>query len=110
MSKIHNLDEGVRETFDFVVKGFTYRFRQLNTEEMQEFRSLAKKLSKLSLLSENEEIEKEEEKAEEELNEFLYKFISSVSDKAPAFKEIQKKMLQPQWTKFQDMIEAEFKG
>ena len=40
--KIHNLDEGVQEYFDFIVNGFKYRFRHLNTEESEELKELEK--------------------------------------------------------------------
>ena len=90
MNKVHNLDENIRESFDFVVKGHTYSFKQLNTEEMSEMRSL--------------------KGGDGLLEKFLYKFITPIDDKSPQFSDIAKKMISPQWTKFTEMVEAEFKG
>ena len=46
MSKIHNLDSGISESFQFTVKGHDYNFKQLNTEESSEFKDLQKNVDK----------------------------------------------------------------
>jgi len=88
--KIHNLDEGVQEYFDFIVGGFKYRFRHLNTEESEELKELEK-------AGDDSKVKK-----------FLYNFISQVDEKAPKFSETAKKMIGPQWVRFRKMIEEEY--
>lgn len=88
--KIHNLDEGVQEYFDFIVNGFKYRFRHLNTEESEELKELEK-------VGDDKKVKK-----------FLYNFISKVDEKAPNFSETAKKMIGPQWVRFRKMIEEEY--
>lgn len=91
MNKIHNLDESVSEYFDFIVKGHTYRFRHLNTEEFKE----------LMLLEDKED-------SEVQTTEFLKQFITPVSEAAPSFEEIYKKMTIPHLRRFTQMIKEEF--
>lgn len=86
-SKVYNLDEGIQEYFEFIIKGNKYKFRHLNTEEMEKFRVISE----------------DEEKAKT----FLYDFISKESDEAPDFSEVAKKMITPQWVKFRKMLLAE---
>lgn len=87
MSQTHNLDEGVSETFNFVVKGHEYTFRHLNTEEMEEARKIAT----------------DEEKAKA----FLYQFISKVKPESPDFSEVAKGMITSQWKNFRAMLKVE---
>ena len=84
---IHNLDEGIQEYFEFIVKGHTYRFRQLNTEEIEDIAKV--------------DFEKEDAR------KYLYRFISKVDPKSPDFEAIANKMIAPQWVKFQEMIKVE---
>lgn len=91
MSKVHNISEGIKEYFQFIIKGHTYKFRYPNTEESAGFQNVdAKDMSKFV--------------------KFISKFISPESKDAPAFTEVQKKMLIPEWTNFGNMIKAEFTG
>ena len=85
---IHNLDIDVAEYFEFIIKGHSYRFRHLNTEEVESMKSF--------------------ESDEEKTKDYLFNFISKVNDDAPDFKEVAKKMITPQWVKFREMIKAEF--
>lgn len=89
-NKIHNLDESVSEYFEFVIKGHTYRFQHLNTEEVAELKKVSDD--------------------EEKTKEYMYKFILPVSKDAPSFEEISKKMISPQWARFREMITTEFSG
>lgn len=82
---MHNLDS-VSESFEFVLKGHTYKFRHLTTEEIQE-------LGKL--------------KDEAKLTEYLYQFITPSSENAPEFSELAKNMIAPQWSMFRKMIQSE---
>ena len=82
-----NLDDGIVEHFDFIIKGHTYRFRQPNTDELEELRTL----------------KDDSEKGKE----VLYKFISKISEGAPDFKKIAKKMTVPYWHRFNKMISEE---
>lgn len=87
---IHNLDEGVRESFDFIIKGYTYTFTHLTTEE----------LSKLKEIGEDEK----------KLREYLGNFIKPVDPKSPSFSKISSEMISPHWIKFRKMIESEMHG
>lgn len=88
---IHNLDESVQEYFEFSVGGHTYRFRQLNTEDSYRYNDM------------------KETAKREDLEAFLYSFITPVGKDSPPFPEVAKKMILPQWRNFNKMIEAEFK-
>ena len=90
MSKVHDLDLGVREFFEFKVLGYTYKFRMPDTEEMEELRDI--------------------DKDSDEYDNALVRFISPIGEGTPSFDEIQKKLLPPHWSRFTKMIEAEFKG
>lgn len=89
-SSIHNLDDSLVEYFDFTVKGHTYRFRHLNTEEMEKLRSFKDN--------------------DAEAQKYLYSFITKINEEDPEFPEIAKQMITPQWVKFRKMIETEFGG
>lgn len=91
MNKIHNLDESVAEHFDFIVKGHTYRFRHLNTEEF-------KQLMKLE----------EKDDSETSIAEFFKQFIAPISKDAPSFDDVYKKMTLPHLRRFTQMIREEF--
>lgn len=88
-NKIHNLDEGVVEYFEFIVKGYKFKFRQLTTEEMETLRDF--------------------KDDEEKVKEYLYSFITRTDESSPEFSEVAKKMFPTQWNKFRSMLEAEFK-
>lgn len=87
--KIHNLDDDVRESFRFQIKGYEYMFRQMNTEEIDEFRQI---------------------KEDKEIREYLYQFIDKTKEDEPEFREIAKKMIAPNWTKFMAMVVFEMTG
>lgn len=89
MAQVHNLDT-VAEYFEFIVKGHNYRFRHMNTEELEGLKA----------------IEKDDQKSKE----YLYSFITRVNETSPEFSEIAKKMITPQWVRFRKMIETEFSG
>jgi len=93
MSELYNLDEAVNEHFDFLVKGHTYRFRYMTTEETEKLASFSDKT-------------KEDKKKSDD---YFVSFISPVSDNAPDFIEVRKSMIIPQWKKFREMVETEFK-
>lgn len=86
MSSMHNLDENLKEYFDFTVKGFVYRFQYLNTEEAEKLMNI---------------------KSEVELKKFLFGFISKTNDSDPDFEELSKTLIIPHWKKFKKMIWAE---
>lgn len=86
---LHNLDDGIIEHFDFVILGHKYRFRQPNTEELDQLRVLREAEDKL-----------------DETRSYFYQFITPV-DTAPAFEEIAKKLTVPHWKRFNAMVEAE---
>jgi hypothetical protein len=89
-NKIHDLDEGLVEYFDFKLFGHTYRFKQLNTEEVKEMTAMGS------------------DETGDKLQEYLYRFITPVSPNAPEFMEISKKMTLPHLKKFNQMIKQEF--
>lgn len=84
----YNLDEGIQEYFEFTVKGHSYKFRFLTTEEAEKIKEL-----------------KDDEKG---IVEYLYKFIDPVSENAPPFVEIAKKMTIPHMIAFNKMVMTEF--
>lgn len=89
-AKIHNLDESVQEYFEFVVNKYSYRFRHMNTEELEELKAVSGD--------------------EEKSRIFMYRFIEKVDPASPDFAEVAKKMLVPQWVNFKKMITSEFGG
>ncbi len=90
MSKIHDLDQNVEESFIFRVRGYEYIFKQPNTEELEEIQDLGDD--------------------EKKLKKFLFNFITPRDSKTPSFKDISKKMIAPQWLAFRDMIKSELGG
>lgn len=86
--KIHNLNEGIEESFNFLVLGYEYNFRQMTTEELDAFATLTDKSNK-------------------EVREYLYQFVSPVGEKTPPFSETAKKMLTPHWVAFLNMVKSE---
>jgi hypothetical protein len=90
MAQIHNLDESVQEYFEFIVKGHNYRFRHMNTEEMEAWK----------------DVESDDVKAKE----YLYSFISKVNADSPEFSEVAKTMITPHWLAFKKMVQVEFGG
>ncbi len=98
-NKIHNLDDGVQEYFEFIVKGHTYRFKQPNTEELDDMRTA-------TTPGDVELDDKAREAEEKESKEALFQFITSVGE-APEFKEISKKMTVPHWNRFNKMVAVE---
>jgi hypothetical protein len=87
-NKIHDLDEGIVEYFDFKLFGHIYRFKQLNSDEIDMIRTFSE---------DGEKIQK-----------YLYEFITKVDPNSPDFSEVAKKMTIPHLQKFQKMIKAEF--
>lgn len=88
--KVYNLNESVAEFFEFEVNGHHYRFRHMNTEELEEL----------------QKIEKDDKKSKE----FMFSFIDKVDQSSPDFPEVAKKMIAPQWVRFREMIQTEFGG
>lgn len=85
--KIYNLDEEP-EFFEFIIKGHTYRFRHLTSEEAEELQSIQSSDSKLQ-------------------QEFFLRFIEKTKEDQPDFIEISKKMNLKHWAAFNKMIVAE---
>lgn len=90
MNQIHNLDESIKESFDFILKGHQYRFRQMTMEELEQFSKL--------------------EGNEQEAKQFLYNFVTKVDQSSPDFSEIATQMYIPQWKRFTEMLKTEFMG
>lgn len=88
-TKKYNLDEDVRESFRFSVKGHEYDFRQMTTEEIDNFQKL---------------------KGEREIREYLYTFVTPVNKESPAFTDLSKKMIAPHWRNFIKMVKVEMMG
>lgn len=86
----YDLDD-VQEYFEFKLKGHVYRFRHMNSFEIEELRSL-------------------EGQDDEKTKVFLYSFITKVDSESPDFQEASKAMIVPQWAKFRQMIVSEFSG
>lgn len=88
MVNTHNLSESVEEYFEFTVKGHTYLFRHLTSEEME----IMKKTDV------------------DALDQYLYQFITKKDANSPDFAEMWKKMIRPECINFQKMIVTEFGG
>jgi len=86
--KVHDLNDGVVEHFEFSVNKHLYKFRHMTTSEMETLQKLEGK--------------------DKESKEYLYTFITKVNSDSPDFGEVAQKMIVPQWSKFRDMIKAEF--
>lgn len=82
----YNID-AEQEYFEFSVYKHTYKFQHLNSEELAELTTIKDDNIKSM--------------------DFLNKFITPVSEGAPAFNEIAKKFIAPNWKKFREMLEAE---
>lgn len=82
----YNLDEDVRESFQFNLKGHLYNFRQLTTEEIDQFQNL---------------------KGDKEIREWLYQYITPVEEASPKFDEIAKLMVAGNWKNFIKMVKVE---
>lgn len=89
MSDIRNLDLDINEYFEFVILGHTYKFKQPNSEELEEATKAQSELDKDS-----------------RTNPF-FKFITPVSEGAPEFPDIAKKLTMPHWKAFNKMISEE---
>lgn len=88
MADVHNLDDSVQEFFEFKVNGYLYRFKHLNSEEVEELQKMDQDLPKIQ--------------------SFFIKYITKVDEKSPDFSEVMKKMIIPQWRNFRKMISTEF--
>lgn len=86
MAETYNLSDGVQEYFEFILKGHHYRFRHLTTEELDEFKKLKG----------------------DELQVYIYKFITKVDPASPEFSDIAKTMISPEWANFTKMVTTEF--
>ncbi len=82
----YNLDEDVRESFQFKLKDHLYNFRQLTTEEIDQFQNL---------------------KGDKEIREWLYQYITPVDEKSPKFKDMAKVMVAGNWKNFIKMVKVE---
>jgi len=85
-NKITNLDEGVQETFEFILGGHTYKMRYPNTEEILEVDKIA----------------------DDKKMDWMYGFISSDDEQAPPISEALGKKNIKVLQRFNDMIIAEF--
>lgn len=90
MAEIYNLDEGVNEYIEFIVGGFKYKFKHMNSDEAIEMEKI-EKTGKVG-----------------EVNKYLYKFVTKIDEAAPEFSEMAKKMIGPQWKAFRKMFKAEY--
>lgn len=86
MAQIHNLSEGVQESFEFSIKGHEYSFRHLTTEQVEEMQKMQG----------------------DELMKFMFQFITKKNDASPDFTVIAKQMIVPEWANFTKMVKAEF--
>jgi hypothetical protein len=108
MPKIHNLDEGVKESYEFIVLGHKYRYTHMTTEQSEEIAEL-KKIDEQD--EEDGKLEKDQNgKFIKKSDQYLYQFIAPVDEKSPLFSETAGKMTQPHWHRFTKMLEEEAKS
>lgn len=85
---VRNLDDGVQESFDFIVNGHTYRFTHMTTSELEAMQGLEAT----------------------KIKDYICKFVSPVSEGAPEFAETLKNMIAPKLRLFMEMIKTEVAG
>lgn len=90
MSDVHNLNEGVLEYFEFVVNGAKYKFRQLNTLEMDQLQKV------------------NDTKDDKKIMEFITSFVTKDTPETPEFSETYKTMTIPVLKNFFKMLATEF--
>lgn len=83
MNKPYDLDDGVNEYFEFILKGHLYHFRYPSTDEIDEIAEI---------------------KTTKQMKETLSKFITKGQEDAPEFTEITEQLTIPHWARFRDMI------
>lgn len=82
----YNLDNDAEESYTFTIKGNVYKFRHMNTEEMEKMSSI---------------------KDSKEQQEYLYQFITPNDPKTPPFQDSTKSFTIPMWRAFMNMVEVE---
>lgn len=92
----YNLNDNVEESFEFVLSGFTYKMRYPTVEETEAVQAVLK------------EAEKTEDT--QQIQDQMYKFISSDDPKALPIGENLKKQSIKVIQKFNEMIKTEFGG
>lgn len=92
----YNLNDNVKEYFEFSLGGHIYQMRYPTIEETEEIQEVFKKAQ-------------EAEDGQEVLKQ-VYKFISSTDEKAPAIDEVLKKQNIKVLQNFNEMIKVEFGG
>lgn len=88
LDKLHNLDDGIVEYFDFQLFGHIYRFRHMNSEELQKMQTFGED--------------------HDGVQEYFYQFITKLKDDSPEFVDVSKKMTIAHLMAFQRMIKKEF--
>lgn len=83
----YNLDEGINESFEFILGGHTYKMRYMTTEEMIELQKL-----------------ENDPKAQ---TEFIKPYITG-DEGAPDIADVMNKMTVPQLKRFNEMMKTEF--
>lgn len=89
MSEIINLDSGVQEYFDFIIRGHTYRFTYPTMKQIKE-------------------LDKSSKESDEDSTKKLLKFIKKVDKKSPKFSDVFESLTVPHIKAFKSMIEKEF--
>lgn len=88
MNQPYDLDSGISEYFEFILKGNTYRFRYPTTREASEAKEL-------------------ENKSEKESKDFMIKFVTKVDEKSPDFGDIIDDLSVKYWSRFISMVTKE---
>lgn len=83
----YNLDDGISEYFEFILKGHTYQFKYLTTDEMQELMKV--------------------EQSDEAIKNFFSRFITKTDPASPEFADIAGQMTIPQLVRFREMVTKE---
>jgi len=88
MNQPYDLDSGISEYFEFILKGNIYRFRYPTTREA----TLANELK---------------DKSEKESKDFMIQFVTKVDEKTPNFEDIIDDLNVKYWAKFISMVTSE---
>lgn len=112
----YNLTDNVNDSFTFDVNGLTYSMRYPLVEEIDQMQEMVAATEETQreiarLKRENQETQGLDEKLKtqnEELNDWMYTFISPVKEDSPAIKATMKKMNVKVLQNFQTMFKTEF--
>lgn len=112
----YNLTDNVNDSFTFEVNGVSYEMRYPLVEEIEKMQDMVtvsedtkrEIVAKKNKSEDTSELDKTLKVQNEELNNWMYTFISPVKADSPDIKETMKKMNMKVLQNFQTMFKTEF--